>query len=84
MNKPVYLRLSILEFNKTLMYEFWYDNIKPKYQQNAKLCYMDTGSFIIHIKTEGVTKILEVKLKKDLIHQIMKSADCCLQERMKK
>ena len=36
------------------MYEFWYDYIKPKCQQNAKLCYMDTGSFIIHIKTEDV------------------------------
>ena len=36
------------------MYEFWYDYIKPKYQGNAKLCYMDTGSFIIYIKTEDV------------------------------
>ena len=35
------------------MYEFWYDYIKPKYQNNAKLCYMDTDSFIIQIKTEG-------------------------------
>ena len=52
MNKPVYLGLSILEISKTLMYEFWYDYIKPKYQNNAKLCYMDTDSFIIHIKTE--------------------------------
>ena len=34
------------------MYEFWYDYVKSKYQQNAKLCYMDTGSIIIHIKTE--------------------------------
>ena len=34
------------------MYEFWYDYIKPKYQNNAKLCYMDTDSFIINIKTE--------------------------------
>ena len=33
------------------MYEFWYDYIKPKYQDNAELCYMDTDSFIIHIKT---------------------------------
>ena len=40
MNKPVYLGLSILEISKTLMYEFWYDYIKPKYQNNAKLCYM--------------------------------------------
>ena len=52
MNKPVYLGLSILEISKTLTYEFWYDYIKPKYQDNAKLCYMDTGSFIINIKTE--------------------------------
>ena len=36
-NKPVYLGLSILEIRKRLMYEFWYDFIKPKYQNNAKL-----------------------------------------------
>ena len=52
-NKPVYLGLSILEIRKTLMYEFWY-GYKLKYQQNTKLCYMDTGSFIIQIKTEDV------------------------------
>ena len=56
MNKPVYLGLSISEISKTLMYEFWYDYIKPKYQNNAKLCYMDKGSFIIYIKTEDVYK----------------------------
>ena len=47
MNKPVYLGMSILDISKTLMYEFWYDFIKPKY-----VCYIDTDSFIIHIKTE--------------------------------
>ena len=52
MNKPVYLGMSLLDINKTLMHEFWYDYVKPKYQDNAKLCYMDTDSFIIHIKTE--------------------------------
>ena len=36
------------------MYEFWCDYTKPKSQQNAKLCYMDTDSYIIHIKTEDV------------------------------
>ena len=36
------------------MYKFWYDYIKPKYQDNTKLCYMDTESFIIHIKTNNV------------------------------
>ena len=54
MNKPVYLGLSVLEISKTLMYEFWYDYIKPKYQQNAILCYMDTDSSITYIKTEDV------------------------------
>ena len=52
MNKPVYLALSILDLSKTAMYEFWYDYIKPKYGEKAKLCYMDTGGFIIHVKTD--------------------------------
>ena len=51
MNKPIYLGLSILEISKTLMYEFWYDYMKPKYENNVKLCYMDTDSFIMNIKT---------------------------------
>ena len=52
MNKPVYLGLSILEISKTLMYEFWYDYLKPKYGDSVKLCYMDFDSFIVHIKTK--------------------------------
>ena len=51
MNKPVYLSMSILDISKTLMYEFWYD-VKPKYKDKAKLCYMDTDSFVINIFTE--------------------------------
>ena len=50
MNKPIYLGLSILEISKLLMYEFWYDYMKPKYVNNVKLCYMDTDSFIMNIK----------------------------------
>ena len=56
MNKPVYLGMSILDISKTLMYELWYDYIKPKYQDNPTLCYMDTGGCIIHIKTENFYK----------------------------
>ena len=56
MNKPIYLGLSILEISKILMYEFWYDYMKPKYGDNVKLCYMDTDSFIIYIKTEDFYK----------------------------
>ena len=56
MNKPVYLGLSILEISKTLMYEFWYDYMKPTYGDKVKLCYMDTDSVIMHIKTEDIYK----------------------------
>ena len=52
MNKPIYLGISILDVSKTLMYEFWYDYLKPKYNDNVKLCCMDTGSFVMHIKKE--------------------------------
>ena len=52
MNKPVYLGMSILDISKTLMYEFWYDYVKPKYKDKAKLCYTDTDSFVINIFTE--------------------------------
>ena len=52
MNKPVYLGLSILEISKTLMYEFWYEYLKPIYNENIRLCYMDTDSFIFYVKTE--------------------------------
>ena len=51
MSKPIYLGLLILEISKTLMYEFWYDYMKPKYGNKVKLCYMDTDSFIMNIKT---------------------------------
>ena len=56
MNKPINLGLSILEISKLLMYEFWYGYMKPKYGDNIKLCYMDTDSFIMNIKTEDFYK----------------------------
>ena len=51
MNKPIYLGLSILDISKILMYEFWYDYMKPKYGNDVKLWYMDTDSFVMNIKT---------------------------------
>ena len=56
MNKPVYLGLSILDLSKTVMYELWYDYLKPKYGENVKLFYMDTDSFIVHVKTDDIYK----------------------------
>ena len=56
MNKPIYLGLLILEISKILMYGFWYDYMKPKYNDNVKLFYMDTDSFVMHIKTNDFYK----------------------------
>ena len=55
-NKPVYLGLSILELQKILIYEFWYDYVKLKYHEKTNLCCMDTGSFIVYIKTDYIDK----------------------------
>ena len=63
-NKSAYLAMSILDIRKALMYRFWYDYIKAKYQNNAKLCYMDTYSFIIHIKTADFYKNITDNVEK--------------------
>ena len=57
MNKSVYL--SILELSKIVMYEFWYDYENSKYEEKAKLFYMDTGSFIVFIKADDIYKDIE-------------------------
>ena len=64
MTKPIYLGLSISEISKMLMYEFWYDYMKPKYGNNVKLCYMDTDSFIMNIKTKEFYKNLDNDVEK--------------------
>ena len=56
MNKPVYLGITILDISKTLMYDFWYDYIKPKYGDRAKLCYTGADSSVIYIETEDFYK----------------------------
>ena len=71
MIKPSYLGMSILDISKTLMHEFWYDYIKPKYGDRAKLCYMDTDSFVIHIINEDFLKTLLLMSIYGLIHLTM-------------
>ena len=56
MNKPIYLGLSILEISKIIIYEFWYDYMKKKYGDMVKLCYTDTYSFVMTIKTKDFYK----------------------------
>ena len=68
MIKPVYLGMSISDISKTLLYEFWYDYIKPKYQDRAKLCYMDTAALLFILKLKIFTKILLIMLKNSLTH----------------
>ena len=46
--------VTMPEFSKILMYEFWYDYVKPKYDEKAKLCYMDTDSLILYRKTTDI------------------------------
>ena len=56
MNKPIYLGLAILSLSKILMYDYWYNEMKPKHKDSIRLCYMDMDSFIMHIKTEDFYK----------------------------
>ena len=64
MNKPIYLGLSILDISKILLYEFWYDYMKPKYNDNVKLCYMDTDSFVMNIRTNDFYKDMANDIEK--------------------
>ena len=56
MEKTLPVGQAILDISKTLMYEFWYGYLKPKYQDKVKLCYLDTNSFIIHAETDNFLK----------------------------
>ena len=65
MNKPIYLGLSILDISKILMYEFWYDYMKPKYGNRVNTD-TDTDSFVINIKTndfyEGISNDVDKRV----------------------
>ena len=64
MNKPIYLGQAVLALSKTLMYEFWYDYLKPMYGDKIRLCYTDTDSFIMHIKTDDFYKDISADVDK--------------------
>ena len=57
MNKPIFLAPSILEISKTVVYEFWYHCTNPKCQDKVNLCYVDTDSIMINIKTNDLYKV---------------------------
>ena len=64
MNKLIYLGQAILDFSKTLVYEFWYGYIKPKYEYKARLCYMDNDSFVIKVITKDFYNDIASDVKK--------------------
>ena len=63
MNKPTYLGLSILELSKITMCEFWYDYVKVKYKDRARLCYMDTDSFVRNVRTKDFYRDISEDVK---------------------
>ena len=80
MNKPVYLGMSILDISKTLMDGFWYDYIKPKYQERAKLCYMILTALLFISKPKIFMKELPMMLKNGSTHlTMMKMIKDCFQ-----
>ena len=74
MNKPIYLGLSKFEVSKTVIYEFWYDYIKPKYEEEVNYVAW-IQSVTVNIKTEDVYKDIANNVKKGLIHQTIKLKD---------
>ena len=63
MDKPVYLGMCILDLSKTLMFDFHYKYIKPKYGDRAKLLFTDTDSFLYEIQTEDFYKDISGDVK---------------------
>ena len=63
-NKLIYLGQAVLDPSKTLLSEFWYDYLKPMYGDKIRLCYTDTDSFIIHIKTDDFDKDISADVDK--------------------
>ena len=63
-NEPIYLGRSILDISKNLLYEFCYGYLKPKYDGKIKLCYTNTGSFMIELKTEDLYADISTDVEK--------------------
>ena len=75
MTKPLCIGMSILDISKILLYEFWYNYILPKYGNKVNLCYTDTDSFIIYVKTDDFFE--------DISNDVEKWFDTSIIERIK-
>ena len=83
-NKPIYSGLSTLEIRKTVMCKFWFDYVKPMYQDKGNLSYIDTDIFVANIKTKDVYKDITNAFKNNVKYQIMQLKDNYQQVKVKK
>ena len=56
LDKPIYMVMSILDYSKIRMYSFYYAVLKPKYNDDIKLVYTDTDSYVIRVETDDLYK----------------------------
>ena len=64
MNKLIYLGQAILDISKTITCDYWYNYLKPKYNDKTTLLYMDTDSFIIDFETDDFYKDISNEVEK--------------------
>lgn len=64
MNKPIAVGMAVLDISKVVMYEFYYNFLKPKYGEKIKLVYTDTDSFILHVETEDFYEDMKDNLER--------------------
>jgi hypothetical protein len=56
LSKPIYMGMSILDYSKIHIYSLYYDVLKPKYQDNIKLVYIDIDCYVIKIEIDNLYK----------------------------
>ena len=53
-NKPIFWGMSILDYSKIHMYSFYFDVLKPKYDNKIRLVYADTDRYVVKVETDDL------------------------------